>query len=87
MFPSGTSTVAGAEILFGSVKWPENTRGYQEMCGVEFWDGESEYEVSFGPAPRNGELQGSGLSGLSGYKSPFRGARPELTSDSGSPYP
>ena len=26
----------GAEILFGSVNRPENTRGYQEMCGVGF---------------------------------------------------
>ena len=28
-FPPGTSTPAWAEILYGSVKWPENTHGYQ----------------------------------------------------------
>ena len=35
-FPAGTTTPTRAEILFGSVNRPTNTRGYQEMCGVGF---------------------------------------------------
>ena len=30
MFPAGTATPTGAEILFGSLHRPENTRGYQK---------------------------------------------------------
>ena len=43
----------------GSVNPPKIARGYQEMCGVDFGYGESEYEVSFGLAPRIGELSPS----------------------------
>ena len=36
VFPAGTATPARAEILFGSVNPPKNTRGFQEMCAVGF---------------------------------------------------
>ena len=45
---------------FDSVNPPKNTRGYQTMCGAGFRvPGIVNYEVSFGLAPRNGELSPS----------------------------
>ena len=52
--PPGAAAPFRAEIQFGSVKWPENTLGYQGVSGVE-WYGESEYGASFGLVPRNGD--------------------------------
>ena len=49
--------------------------------------GEFESELRSGFRARNGELKGSGVTGMDGDKSPFRGARPKLTSYSDSPYP
>ena len=58
-FLAGTTSPAGAKILFGSVNPPKNTRGYPEICGGVFGHGESEYEVIFGLAPQNRELSPS----------------------------
>ena len=71
-----------AEMLFGSVHPPRSTRGYQEMCGAGFGYGESEYEVSFGIAPRNGELSPSVPKTPEPFNSPFRARNPERSSDS-----
>ena len=49
--------------------------------------GDFESELRSGFRGRNGELKGSGVSGPEGDNSPFRGARPKLTSYSDSPYP
>ena len=68
-----------------NVNRPENTRGYQEMCGVGFRVWESEHEVSFGLAPRNGELSPSDHETPEPFNSPFRDRNPERTSDSNSP--
>ena len=50
-----------------------------------FGHGESEYEVSFGLAPRNGELSYSKPKTLEPFNSPFRARNPERSSDSNSP--
>ena len=89
----GNSTPARAEILFGAVNRPKNTRGYQEMCGVGtkkcvewgFGYGESEYEVSFGLAPQNEELSPPDPQTQEPFNSPIRARNPERTSDSISP--
>ena len=50
-----------------------------------FGYGESEYEVSFGLAPRNGELSPSVPEILEPFNSPIRARNPERSSDSNSP--
>ena len=57
--------------------WPDDPK----LCG------EFESELRSGFRARNGELKGSGVSGSEGDNSPFRGARPKLTSYSDSLYP
>ena len=47
-----------------------------------FGYGESEYEVSFGLAPRNGELFPSVTKTPEPFNSPFRARNPERSSDS-----
>ena len=54
--------------------WHQITRGVESA-------------LRFGFRVRNGELKGSGVSGLEGDNSQFRGARPKLISYSDSPYP
>ena len=76
---------APAGNRFGSVNRPENTRGYQEMCGVGFHVRESEYEVSFGLAPLNGELSASEPKTPEPFNSPLRARNPERSPDSNSP--
>ena len=49
--------------------------------------GKFESELRSGFRARNGELKGSGVLGMEGDNSPFRGARPKLISYSNSPYP
>ena len=71
---------------FGSINPPKNTRGYQEMCGGGFGYGESEYEVSFGLATRNGELSPSNPKTPEHFNSSFRAeseVRFELTAKFG----
>ena len=51
------------------------------MCGVGF-RGESEYEVSFGLAPLNGELSLSVPETPEPFSFPFRPPNPERSSDS-----
>ena len=53
IFLVGTTTSAGAEILFGSVTRLAITLGYQEICGVGIQVRETECEVNFGAASRN----------------------------------
>ena len=60
----------------------ENIRGYQEISGVGFRVRKSEYEVSFGLAPRNWELSPSDPQIQEPFNSPFRVRDPEQTSDS-----
>ena len=50
-----------------------------------FGYGESEYEISFGLARRNGELSPSDPKTPEPFNSPFRSRNPERTSDSNSP--
>ena len=87
--PNSISARAGIAVpagnRFGSVNPPKNTHGYQEMCGGGFGYGESEYEVSFGLAPRNGELSPSVPETQEPFNSPFRARNPERSSDSNSP--
>ena len=47
--------------------------------------GEFESELRSGFRAQNGELKGSGVLGSEGDNSPFRGARPKLTSYSDFP--
>ena len=56
--------------------WPTDTK----FCG------EFEYELRSGLRNRNGELECSCVFASQGDNSPFRGARPQLTSYSDSPY-
>ena len=56
------------------------------LTDAKFW-GEFESELRSGFWVRNGELKDSGVLGSEGDNTPFRGARPKLTSYSGSPYP
>ena len=62
------------------------TRGYQEMVECCFGYGESEYEVSFGLAPRNGDLSPPVPETPEPFNSPFRARNPERGSDSNSPH-
>ena len=55
------------------------------MCEGGFGHGESEYEVSFGLAPRNGELSPSVPKTPEPFISPFRIRNPERSSYSNSP--
>ena len=50
-----------------------------------FGYGESEYEVSIGLSPRNGELSSSVPETPEPFNSPFRARNPERSSDSNSP--
>ena len=50
-----------------------------------FGHGESEYELSFGLAPRNPELLPSGSKTSEAFNFPFRARNPDRTSDSISP--
>ena len=50
-----------------------------------FGYGETEYEVSFGRAPQNGELSPSDSKTPEAFNYPFRARNPELSADSSSP--
>ena len=68
--------------LWVHVPWrPKFRRTDPEFC-VEF-----ESAPGSGFHARDGELHGSGVSGSEDYRSPFRGGRPNLVSDSGCTYP
>ena len=80
--PYGLAVSAG--YRFGSVKRPEYTRGYQEMCemcGVGSRVRESDYEVGFGLTLRKGELCSYDPETLGPFDSPIQQLIPERSAD------
>ena len=67
----GPRSLFRPENLFGSVNPPKIPVGVKKNVERGFGYGESEYEGSFGLAPRNGELSNSGLETLEPFNSPF----------------
>ena len=67
---------------FGSVNRREIPVGTKKCVGWGSEYGESEYELGFGLAPRNGELSPNDAETPEPFNSPFEARNPEWSSDS-----